>query len=985
VRTNAGKRGFPNESFAKNYAKPGNEILKGTDFGWRSKSADHHSPGEGSFKDKPFSERYRSPANAKPGGRKGMEKDRWFGSSKFDKVPPRIGHGLSPPSPRERIKQFEIRYQPSQLVMATKNSSTHVYSRADLLKVYEAISKDGTLSMPPHANLEGIKATSPMAPYANRIDKESLMILAQLRPGSSPEGTQAVTDGAKQTKDTTLLVDDVGGMEQKNVSTAKPGVAEPEPEQSPILEAKEEGASADNNQPPTGIHASGGVGAEKACTDHPWKGAEIQQGPPDTQQQPQQSVAQQGWCYLDPQRQMQGPFTCEEILDWFEQGFFPPNLPVRPAHLPADTPFIPLVNAIPKFGPAGKAFLDNRQQGVFTQSQKQLLMHQKQQQHELLQRQIQLQQMQLQQQQASLPPVEGLPPSPGLLNGSQSMSPPGAPGLMLGVQGQGYGQQPEMSLTAAMGHPSADSLSASLHSINLSGAESRRPSAADVQPTAPLHPRSSAQGVQGSMGGRMLTLDEIESQQMQHASSTFVPQRQAATLQGPQAHAGAIEHGSAPRQAVRHSIPAPGAAVVQAPPPSLPGSVSSSPPRQTKQGWNVHQQDKPVAKSLAEIQQEEAENAARARAVLMEKQVLSSEAMAASLQTPWSQHSAKQVPALSMREIQLEEERKAKLASARTDGSGVHVAGGGNSPWASQMLGYHQPVRNLAEEEAKRTANNALGGGAQTAVTRSAGGRAVRAPAQSAWSMALGASAPSKSLKEIQEEETRRNAIQGSGGAPATTLAAKLGAQSAPKAQEDDDLLWDYSKKEQPTRPPPAILSNVQSGWNTQASLPKATKQPATPAPAMQTQPLAAGPTDTVQNEASAETTVGHPISANFRDWCKEQSLKLTGSDDMTLIDFLLGLQSSGEIAEYIQVYLGQSAAVSSFTAEFVRRKHAEEVRRPALEEDRAASGSAEPEGPTQDQAKNKKGKRSRGKKVNPSQLLGFSSGISYESVERGV
>lgn len=987
VRSSAGKRGFPNESFAKHYAKPGNEILKGTDFGWRSKSADHHSPGEGSFKDKPFSERYRSPANAKPGARKGMEKDRWFSANKFDKMPPRVGYGVSPPSPRERIKQFEIRYQPPQLVMATKNSSTHVYSRAELLKVYEAISKDGTLSMPPHANLEGIKAATPMAPYANRIDKESLLILAQLRQGStSPQETQPASEGAEQAKDATLSAFKETDMVETIAPTTKVNVSQPEPEQTPAPEGTMDESSATEHFPSAGVQGSGLDGVEKPFDDRPQHGVEPQQGPLNAQEQSHQPVVQQGWCYLDPQGHMQGPFTCEEILDWFEQGFFPANLPVRPAHLPAEAPFIPLVKAIPEFGPVGRAFLESRQQGVFTQTQKQLLMHQKQQQHELLQRQIQLQQLQLQQQQASLPPMEGLAPSSGVLNGAQSVSPSDTQGFMLGMQRPGYGQRPDVPVSGALGQPPHASLGASLQSMNLSGAERGGPNTTDLQATAPHHPITSVEGVQASAGGRMLTMDEVESQQMQHASSTLMQQHQVNNTRAVQARMGTVEHGSVPRPGVGHSTSAPGSAGMQVPP-TLPSSVSSSPPPQPKQGWNVKQDDKPAAKSLAEIQQEEAENAARARAALLEKQALSGEGLAAPLQTPWSQHSVQPMPTLSMREIQLEEERKAKMAAARSNGPGVHGSMEGTSPWAAQALGQQQSLRNSMDREANHQASNAPGVGAQSAVPRTAGaappGRPMRAPVQSAWSTALGASAPSKSLKEIQEEETRKNATRGS--VPATTLAARLGAQSTPNVQEEDDLLWDYGKVEQAARPPPTILSNAQSSWNTQAPVPKAAKQPTAPPPPMQPQPVVSGPADIAEKPARAEPTLGHSISAEFFNWCKEQSLKLTGSDDMTLIDFLLGLQSSGEIAEYIQVYLGKSAAVSSFTAEFVRRKHAEEVRRPSLQGDASATGSTEAGGPTHEQAKNKKGKRSRGKKVNPSQLLGFSSGISYESVERGV
>lgn len=59
------------------------------------------------------------------------------------------------------------------------------------------------------------------------------------------------------------------------------------------------------------------------------------------------------------------------------------------------------------------------------------------------------------------------------------------------------------------------------------------------------------------------------------------------------------------------------------------------------------------------------------------------------------------------------------------------------------------------------------------------------------------------------------------------------------------------------------------------------------------------------------------------RDWCKGQMKLLNGSEDLTLVEFLMGLASSGETAEYIQLYLGNSTAgrpaVAAFTTEFLK------------------------------------------------------------------
>ncbi len=58
-----------------------------------------------------------------------------------------------------------------------------------------------------------------------------------------------------------------------------------------------------------------------------------------------------------------------------------------------------------------------------------------------------------------------------------------------------------------------------------------------------------------------------------------------------------------------------------------------------------------------------------------------------------------------------------------------------------------------------------------------------------------------------------------------------------------------------------------------------------------------------------------------MQEWCRQQMLKLSNKDDLTLVEFLMSCQSSGETAEYISAYLGKSTDVASFTAEFIRRK----------------------------------------------------------------
>jgi hypothetical protein len=44
----------------------------------------------------------------------------------------------------------------------------------------------------------------------------------------------------------------------------------------------------------------------------------------------------------------------------------------------------------------------------------------------------------------------------------------------------------------------------------------------------------------------------------------------------------------------------------------------------------------------------------------------------------------------------------------------------------------------------------------------------------------------------------------------------------------------------------------------------------------------------------------------------------------MTLVDFLLGLPSAGEVQEYVALYLGKTPQASAFAVELIRQKRAD-------------------------------------------------------------
>jgi hypothetical protein len=49
----------------------------------------------------------------------------------------------------------------------------------------------------------------------------------------------------------------------------------------------------------------------------------------------------------------------------------------------------------------------------------------------------------------------------------------------------------------------------------------------------------------------------------------------------------------------------------------------------------------------------------------------------------------------------------------------------------------------------------------------------------------------------------------------------------------------------------------------------------------------------------------GLDITAAFASWCRSQMLALNGNEDLTMIEFLWGLDSNSEIAEYCQMVWG--------------------------------------------------------------------------------
>ena len=174
----------------------------------------------------------------------------------------------------------------------------------------------------------------------------------------------------------------------------------------------------------------------------------------------------------------------------------------------------------------------------------------------------------------------------------------------------------------------------------------------------------------------------------------------------------------------------------------------------------------------------------------------------------------------------------------------------------------------------------------------------------SAWG---GQSSAGKSLKEIQEEEAR--------------AAERRAAAAAQQQQQYQSQLpsggWAATAAAgaAKTVPRPAM------------SIPTPVARAPAPAPAPQARPaMGVAVAPLTQPPATPSATSMPPLNNKnaLRAWCKSQMLALNNSDDMTLVDFLLGLPSAGEVQEYVALYLGKTAQATAFAGELIRQKRAD-------------------------------------------------------------
>jgi len=209
-------------------------------------------------------------------------------------------------------------------------------------------------------------------------------------------------------------------------------------------------------------------------------------------------------------------------------------------------------------------------------------------------------------------------------------------------------------------------------------------------------------------------------------------------------------------------------------------------------------------------------------------------------------------------------------------------------------------ARSSSKNESTRKAE------APSAPTAEESETATPVPAKAAVPAWGGASQPTsrKSMSEIQNEEARKAALaarQG-GGRKQSSGWANIAASKGSNG-------WSGNIPQQ--RPAMVLKKQVA---------PIHTVKPSRGV----TSTSAVGSVSAVPKTATSANSdeFGANIPPALATWCKDQLMKLNGSDDLTLVSFCMTLTHADEIRQYITAYLGSSPQVNSFATEFINRKN---------------------------------------------------------------
>jgi len=295
---------------------------------------------------------------------------------------------------------------------------------------------------------------------------------------------------------------------------------------------------------------------------------------------------------------------------------------------------------------------------------------------------------------------------------------------------------------------------------------------------------------------------------------------------------------------------------------------------------------------------------------------------------------------------------------------------GGAAPWAGWGAGPAAGGGGMAEIQAAEEQQRAIRAREEQQRLQ-AQANAMPAGVGGAW--AANAAKPAASFAAA----ARTNSA-GSGGPPAgvdlrgadPAVVAQLRAAGI-DLDDPEAMLWDYGQAPgAPAAPPPS---------NGGGAAP-----PQSPAAAAKGASKKKGKKEEAPSPPPADT--GSGMSEKMQKWCGATLKKLTGSDDLTLAEFLYAEEiKDDEIASYITMYLGEKDEVRQFAADYIGRKRHDKGVGPDVEWKTSgktigktmASGYGPPADDDDgfETAGGKKGRNRGGKKkgVDGSALLGFS------------
>jgi len=193
-----------------------------------------------------------------------------------------------------------------------------------------------------------------------------------------------------------------------------------------------------------------------------------------------------------------------------------------------------------------------------------------------------------------------------------------------------------------------------------------------------------------------------------------------------------------------------------------------------------------------------------------------------------------------------------------------------------------------------------------------------------------------KSMSEIQKEEARR----------ASALAAQQGKHPGQSSSGWANVASTGGKAWAAGTVKP--LAATVAGGAAQQTASRGGQQATQAKTAAMSGKSSAGQQQQItQSGSSSAEEFGASMSPALENWCKEQMMKINGTDDLTLVSFCMTLNDASEVRQYLTTYLGSTAQVNNFATEFINKT----VGSPPKQDEWATPGSA------------KKGRKKKGAK----------------------